>query len=147
MVEPSETFHAAQRLRSSRQFEAVYSRGTRVHNSTLVLYGLLNNLGYPRLGITVSRKIGKAVVRNRVKRRIREIFRTRLQASRPGIDLVVNAKRPIVAAPYLLIRKELQDSLTRLTRVLCKSQDAGSEVGTCVNGRGSEDVQATQAEE
>ena len=147
MVEPSETFPAAQRLRSSRQFEAVYSRGTRVHNSTLVLYGLLNNLGYPRLGITVSRKIGKAVVRNRVKRRIREIFRTRLQASRPGIDLVVNAKRPIVAAPYLLIRKELQDSLTRLTRILCKSMEACSEVDARGHAGGNRDAQATQAEE
>jgi ribonuclease P protein component len=147
VVEPSEEFRAAQRLRSSRQFEAVYSRGARVHSSTLVLYGLLNNLGYPRLGVTVSRKIGKAVVRNRVKRRIREIFRTRLQASRSGIDLVVNAKRPIVAAPYLLIRKELQDSLTRLTRILGKFPEACSEVDVCGNACGNKDVQATQAEE
>ena len=147
MVEPSEKFRAAQRLRSSRQFEAVYSRGARVHGSTLVLYGLLNDLGFPRLGVTVSRKIGKAVVRNRVKRRIREIFRTRLQASRSGIDLVVNAKRPIVAAPYLLIRKELQDSLTRLTRILGKFPEACSEVDVCGNAYGNKDVQATQAEE
>jgi ribonuclease P protein component len=126
VVETSEKFRAAQRLRSARQFEAVYSRGARVHSSTLVLYGLLNDLGYPRLGITVSRKIGKAVIRNRVKRRIREIFRTRLQASGPGIDLVVNAKRPIVAAPFLQIRQELQDGLTRLTKVLGKSLDAFS---------------------
>ena len=124
MVEPSEKLRAAQRLRSSRQFEAVYRRGARVHGSTLVLYGLANDLGYPRLGITVSRKIGKAVVRNRVKRRIREIFRTRLQASGPGIDLVVNAKRPIVDAPFLQIRQELQDGLARLARMLGKSVDA-----------------------
>jgi ribonuclease P protein component len=147
VVEPSEEFRAAQRLRTSRQFEAVYSRGARVHSSTLVLYGLLNNLGYPRLGVTVSRKIGKAVVRNRVKRRIREIFRTRLQASRSGIDLVVNAKRPIVAAPYLLIRKELQDGLTRLARILGKSPEACSEADVRGNACGNEDVQATQAKE
>jgi ribonuclease P protein component len=126
VVEPSEKFRAAQRLRSTRQFEAVYSRGARVHSSTLVLYGLLNDLGYPRLGITVSRKIGKAVIRNRVKRRIREIFRTRLQASGPGIDLVVNAKRPIVAASFLQIRQELQDGLARLTKSLGKSLGAFS---------------------
>ena len=126
MVEPSEKFRAAQRLRTSRQFEAVYSQGTRIHSSTLVLYGLVNDLGYPRLGITVSRKIGKAVVRNRVKRRLREIFRTRLQASEPGIDLVVNAKRPIVAAPFLQIRQELQEGLARLVRMLGKSGDTFS---------------------
>jgi ribonuclease P protein component len=126
VVETSEKFRAAQRLRSTRQFKAAYSRGARIHSSTLVLYGLLNDLGYPRLGITVSRKIGKAVIRNRVKRRIREIFRTRLQASGSGIDLVVNAKRTIVAAPFLQIRQELQDGLARLIKMLGKSVDAFS---------------------
>jgi ribonuclease P protein component len=126
VVEQTEKFRAAQKLRSSRQFETVYLKGARVHSSTLVLYGLLNSLDYPRLGLTVSRKIGKAVIRNRVKRRVREIFRTKLQASGPGIDLVVNAKRPIVAAPFPQIRQELQDGLAKLSKLLSNPPHAPS---------------------
>lgn len=91
-----------------------------MHCSSFVLYGSLNQQGYHRLGITVSRKVGGAVVRNRVKRQIREVFRTKIMPSEPGIDMVVNAKRPIVEAPFLQIQREFLNGLDRLKMLLEK---------------------------
>jgi ribonuclease P protein component len=65
-----------------------------------------------RIGITVSRKVGRAVVRNRVKRRVREWFRSARAGMRPGIDVVVIARR--AAAERSL--RELGVGLCALTR-------------------------------
>ncbi len=59
-----------------------------------------NGLGYSRFGFAVSRRIGKAAARNRVKRRLREIVRQRQNNIRPGYDLVFIARRPIVKASH-----------------------------------------------
>ena len=63
------------RLLRSREFERVYGHRCSTANDLLVLYGARNDLGFPRLGLTVSRKVGGAGRRNRWKRVIREAFR------------------------------------------------------------------------
>ena len=103
----------AQRLRKRREFLQVYDRGCRIHTRTLVLYFLKSAHSHHRLGITVSRKIGKAVVRNRIKRVVREIFREHPVPSPPA-DLVVNVKRAASEASF----QELQgDYLIALKRM------------------------------
>ena len=71
-----ETFSRDDRLRKRTEFEACYASGVRVSGRHLVLFLLAGPAASrPRIGISVSKKVGNAVVRNRVKRRLRELFR------------------------------------------------------------------------
>ena len=66
----------------------------------LVLYARKNHLGRNRVGITVSKKLGHAVVRNRVRRRLREVYRLHEMQFAPGWDIVVVARSRAVDAPF-----------------------------------------------
>ncbi len=83
------------RLTARTQFLKVYEHGRRVGSPSFILFGLPNDVGHCRLGVTVTRKIGGAVVRNKIKRRLREVFRKHRGELAPALDLVVNAKHPI----------------------------------------------------
>ena len=69
-------------------------------DSCLVLYARRNRLGENRVGITVSKKLGHAVVRNRTRRRLREIYRLNEARFQPGWDIVVVARTRAVEAPF-----------------------------------------------
>lgn len=78
----------AARLTMRSEFLAVQERGRKVHAGAYIVLALPNDLGRPRLGVTVSSRIGVAVVRNRLKRWVREAFRA-AAAGLPAVDLVV----------------------------------------------------------
>jgi ribonuclease P protein component len=83
----------AERLRRRADFLRCYRTGRRRHGEIAILYFVPNELGHPRLGITASRKVGDAVVRHRLKRRIKEIYRRwQERASLLPMDLVVHLK-------------------------------------------------------
>jgi len=109
-------FSKEERLRKRREFLGVYERGDKIQSTYFVLYMLENGLPHHRLGITVSRKIGRAVVRNQIKRRLREIFRTNKQAIFPHCDLVVNAKRAAARAYNQQIREDILKGILRWKR-------------------------------
>lgn len=69
-------------------------------NSYLVLYARRNRTGTNRIGITVSKKLGHAVVRNRVRRRIREVYRLNEEKFQPGWDIVVVARTRAVSCKF-----------------------------------------------
>lgn len=69
-------------------------------NGCLVLYARRNRLGLNRVGITVSKKLGHAVVRNRVRRRIREVYRLNEEKLAPGWDIVVVARSKAIGAGF-----------------------------------------------
>ncbi len=109
-------FSKAERLRKRKEFLGVYERGDKIQSTYFVLYMLENGRPHHRLGITVSRKIGGAVVRNRIKRRLREIFRTNKQAIFPHCDLVVNAKRSAARARNQQIQEDILKGILRWKR-------------------------------
>ncbi len=109
-------FSKEERLRKRREFLGVYERGDKIQSTYFVLYMLENGRSHHRLGITVSRKIGRAVVRNRIKRRLREIFRTNKQAIFPHCDLVVNAKRAAARAKNQQIQEDILKGILRWKR-------------------------------
>ena len=86
-------------LKLNHIFRKLYSTGG-FANGYLVLYARPNRLGVNRVGITTGKKLGHAVVRNRARRRLREIYRLHESQFRPGWDLVVVARSRAVDAPY-----------------------------------------------
>jgi ribonuclease P protein component len=81
----------------------------------MTCFALRNAVGTPRLGIAASQKIGNAVVRNRAKRLVRELFRIRKPAS--GIDIVVIPRREIVNAPWRSIEADYRAALERFAKL------------------------------
>ena len=116
MVEKNFRFPRRERLQKRAEYLAVYRAGEKVHTPYFVLYALRNGLGHHRLGVTVSKKIGKAVTRSRVKRRLREIFRTHDHFLSPSFDLVLNARRTAGLAAYAELREHFAKAVSRRLR-------------------------------
>ncbi|MDR1663399.1 MAG: ribonuclease P protein component [Clostridiales bacterium] len=104
-------------LKKNTAFRAVYARGISSASRLLVLYVLPNETGFNRLGVTVSRKVGKAVERNRIKRLIKENYRLAEGNLQTGYDMVVVAR---AAAGASVAEKSLFDGIGRSLRYLLK---------------------------
>ena len=105
---------AAQRLSGDARFTRAIRSGRRAGSSTLVVHLALTDSGDPpRIGFVVSRALGNAVTRNRVKRRLRELLRG--QDLPAGALLVVRALPPAAGASYAELRTDLARSLSRVT--------------------------------
>ena len=87
-------------LKKNYEFRLVYNRGQSIGTKLLVVHTRRNRYGKNRVGITVSNKLGGAVVRNRVRRRLREIYRLNEDRLSPGWDIVVVARSSTVGAEY-----------------------------------------------
>jgi ribonuclease P protein component len=119
-VVKNNSFPKRVRLLKPSEFERVFDTRHSASDQWIVLYGASNELGYPRLGLTVSRQRGGAVERNRWKRLLREAFRLS-QQSLPPVDLVcvVRAKVP----PRL---EQLRESLSALAACIRKKIEKAS---------------------
>ena len=113
-------FGKADRLRQSGEFLHLQRRGARYQAGHFVLYGLRGaNDERSRLGITVSRRVGNAVVRNRLKRRVRECYRLKLRAMLPaGVAMVVIARKGAGELKWAAIDTELLACVANLGRKL-----------------------------
>ena len=87
-------------LKKNSDFRRLYAKGKSAVNPFLVVYCRRNREGVNRLGYTVSVKLGHAVVRNRVRRRLREIYRLNAPQLRQGHDIVIVARSRAVGSEY-----------------------------------------------
>lgn len=102
--------HAQHRLREGRAFERARRRGRSWSTALVALTAVRNDLELTRCGFVVSRRVGNAVVRNRVRRRLREIVRRLLATLPDGWDLVLSARPAAASATYV----ELEDAVCEL---------------------------------
>jgi len=85
----SQTFTKKMRILTNSHFKAVLENNLKFSNELLILYCRKNNCDYPRLGISVGKSCGTAVVRNRLKRLLREVFRQSQHQIPPGYDYLL----------------------------------------------------------
>jgi ribonuclease P protein component len=99
---PSLAFPKSHHLRSPREFDAVYAAKTREARGPVTVYAKPNGLAHPRLGLSVSRKVGNAVRRNRIRRLLREAMRLMQHDFPAGYDLVIVVRphEPLMLADY-----------------------------------------------
>jgi ribonuclease P protein component len=99
------------RLRRRKDFDAVFRQGRAWHNEFLVLRTLPNSLEHNRYGFITSKRLGKAVVRNRVRRRLSEAVR--VLSLTPGWDAVISAKARAAEADFQALNSAATDLLRR----------------------------------
>jgi ribonuclease P protein component len=109
---PPEALPRARRIVARRDYLTAYGEGAKRHGRYVVAFARPGAQAEGRLGITVTRKVGDAVVRNLLKRRVREIYRRRAAAS--SLDVVVNVKREGAAASFAQLRDDLLRVLSAL---------------------------------
>jgi ribonuclease P protein component len=102
------------RLTDSPEFERVYRQGTAYRGKLFSVHAFPNEHGTPRLGLSVSRKVGNAVTRNAVRRRLREVFYSCISELPGNLDLVVSARPAAAEATFDELREEFSKSLGRV---------------------------------
>ena len=109
------SFDKSQRLTQPTQFEMVYSNGKSMRRGPVKIHALANECQYHRLGLSVPRRAGNAVRRNRFKRLFREAFRHLPEAEDQGYDLVITLR---AHQPYSLVRYQdmLQEAINRMSK-------------------------------
>lgn len=106
-----------ERLLRRADYLRCYRQGRRRHGGLAILHFVPNELSHPRMGITASRKVGNAVVRHRLKRRVKEIYRRWKERDQlPSLDLVVHLKPSAGDSDFRSLRKEILRLLRGLTR-------------------------------
>jgi ribonuclease P protein component len=111
-------------LSKNSQFSVVYEGGKSWAGKEVVLKALPNALDVSRFGFVVSRHLGKAVVRNHIKRRLREIAR-QIQVS-PGWDIILIARVPAAGTDYKSLEKSVRKLLLRAGIILGEDENHSS---------------------
>lgn len=101
------------RLKSNRDFRNTYDKGKSFANKYLVIFFRKNGLDNSRLGVAVTKKLGNSVIRNKVKRRIREAYRLNNHRIKEGFDIVILSRVGAKDVGY----KEIESALLHLLKL------------------------------
>ena len=102
------------RLVRRGEFDAVYRAGKRFSGSHFTVFVRPNELALSRFGFSIKKALGGAVVRNRIRRRLREIVRCHRQEIPAGWDIVIHPKSSVAKAPFPALAEDLLRSLKKL---------------------------------
>ena len=97
---------AAVTVKENYEFRRIYRKGRSAVSPYFVVYCLKNRAGASRLGVTVSKKLGHAVVRNRVRRRLREIYRLNAGRLKEGYDVIAVARVKAAHSRYAVLERD-----------------------------------------
>lgn len=111
----TQSYQRAERVTNKSRYRIIYEQGVWKSSRFFTMITCGNPTDVKRLGITVTKKVGNAVVRNRLKRLIREFFRRNKDVFPAGHDVVVMAKKNIPPLTYLEAQKELTELSMRKT--------------------------------
>lgn len=103
----SQSFPKSLRLLRRAEYRKVYDEGRRRSAPICTIFYRANGLTRTRLGITTTKALGSAVTRNRIRRRLREVFRLHRTAIPAGWDVVLNPRSSVATIPFLQLEKEL----------------------------------------
>jgi ribonuclease P protein component len=106
------------RLRSKRDFKLTYKRGRSFVHPMLVLYVRPNREDACRIGFSISKKLGGSVERNRIKRRLREVFRANVMKLKPGFDVILVGRSRLKEAAFQAINDSVVEMLDRAKLML-----------------------------
>ena len=96
------------KLSKTSEFKKIFSEGRRIEGRNLIIFILKNNYDFNRPGVIVKKETGKAVVRNKIKRQLKEAFRLTNKKLSPGYDIIVLAKNNIRGSSYSEICYDLE---------------------------------------
>lgn len=109
-------------LKQNHIFRRLYAKGENSVGHSAVVYCRSNGLDVNRVGISVSTKLGHAVVRNRAKRRLREVYRLNEAQFRAGYDIVLVARSRAVKVNFSVLEKELLQQFEKLGILEARSE-------------------------
>jgi ribonuclease P protein component len=108
------TFPREARLVRRGSFDAVYRAGKRLSSAHFTVFVRANELALSRFGFSIKKAVGGAVVRNRIRRRVREMVRCHRQEIPAGWDIVIHPKGSVAKAPFGALEQELIRVLGKL---------------------------------
>jgi len=115
----SEALPKERRLAKRREFLRVYEKGQKIVSRYVVLFFAANALPHSRIGITATKKLGKANIRNRLKRWTREVYRRQrepLEIDQRSLDVVVNVKPNAADATFQDYSRDLARAIARVVK-------------------------------
>ena len=119
------------RLRSKRDFKLAYKKGRSFVNPMLVLYVRPTRGDACRIGFSISKKLGGAVERNRIKRRLREVLRANAAKLSPGFDVILVGRGRLKDASFQSMAIAVADLLQRARLLVDNPEAIATETETC----------------
>lgn len=110
----NERLTSKERIRKKREFQNIYKRGKRINSKYFTAIYLPNNWEFSRLGISVSKSLGRAVKRNKAKRWIRELFRRNKELFKKPIDVIFIPKKSILEANWQDLQKDYRELISNI---------------------------------